>query len=696
MTTHHTPQFEGAAWRALADHDRDIVLVTRSDGVIVYANETAGRVYGAPARELRGTGLDTLRVPSTRPLIQAPGVADAEEGVLYETVHIRQDGTHFPVEVSSRRFKEDEAAYELVVVRDLTRDQDARRQSAEMLDELLAANRQLEGLLRIVSSAVGRVDLDQLLHSVLAVLREVMDADSALFFTLEGPSWRLRAQEGYEAERVDGFAMGSDEGFASQVAAAGEALWVGDVVASSAAIPAHTEFGVKAMFGVPMYLEGALFGVLECTWATERLVSDAERVMLQVAADRIMAAVLGAQRYERSVRSQRFGAVLSEISAVINASHQIDTPMVISLQMAAEELECEVAAFGPFRAGVYDIQFAVGVEPRSVIVGGHPELDNDVGIIVIGGPDGASAFGSEVLTQLGVAHCAIVPVAVGGEWYGALAFGKRAESGLFDEAELDFIRRLASVVGIASSNVADYQSEHYIAETLQEALLTLDEEDLALSIGHVYRSATLSTRVGGDFYDAFTMSGGRSAVLIGDVSGKGLDAAVVTSFVKNTVRAFAHGDNSPAAIVAKTNDVLATAARLPDFASVVFMVVEIDTRRVTYCSAGHPPAIVLRANGSVERLECGSPVIGAFIGLDYSEDSFELAEGDIVVLYTDGVTEARAADGGFFGEERLLSVLGDAAGADAPQVPALLNDAVMSFTGGRLSDDIAILAFRIA
>ena len=140
------------------------------------------------------------------------------------------------------------------------------------------------------------------------------------------------------------------------------------------------------MFGVPMYLEGALFGVLECTWATERLVSDAERVMLQVAADRIMAAVLGAQRYERSVRSQRFGAVLSEISAVINASHQIDTPLVISLQMAAEELGCEVAAFGPFRAGVYEIQFGVGVEPRSVIVRGHPELDSDAGIVVIGGP----------------------------------------------------------------------------------------------------------------------------------------------------------------------------------------------------------------------------------------------------------------------------------------------------------------------
>ena len=115
----------------------------------------------------------------------------------------------FPVEVSSRRFKENGAAYELVVVRDLTSDQHARRASADMLDELEAANRQLEGLLRIVSSAVGRVDLDQLLHSVLAVLREVMDADSALFFTLEGPSWRLRAQEGYEAERgrrlLDGF-----------------------------------------------------------------------------------------------------------------------------------------------------------------------------------------------------------------------------------------------------------------------------------------------------------------------------------------------------------------------------------------------------------------------------------------------------------------------------------------------------------
>jgi len=695
LTIRTDDRFAYAAGSALASHTRDIVLLMRPNGEIAFANEAASVVYGYPAETLIGMNVRDLRAPSTRPLVETQMATAAQEGVLFETCHVRRDGSQFPVEVSSRGVEIDGEHLVLSVVRDISRRHESQRASAELLVELESANRQLEGLLRIVSSAVGRLDLDHLLSEVLTVLRDVMDADAAVFFVLDGASWRLRTQAGYPGDELDGFTMGQDEGFASRVAAAGETLWIADVSSAEWTMSEHHRYGVRAMLGVPLFLEGGLFGVVECTWSSERLVSDSERVMLQVAADRIMAAVLGAQRYERTLRAQRFEASLSEIAAVLNSSHEFETPIVLALQMASEALGADVAAFGSYRAGVYEIQHAVGAERQAIKMPGHPADAREVGVVSISEDSEPSDAARAVLGALGLSHAAIVPVTVGGVWDGALLIG-RSRHEPFDEAELDFVRRFSATVAIAASNVAEYEAEHLIAETLQEALLTLDTGDAALRIGHLYRSATLATRVGGDFYDIFPMADGRVGVLIGDVSGKGLDAAVLTSFVKNTIRAFAHSESSPARIIQQANEVLAAAAHLPDFASVVLLVVDPGAASLAYCCAGHPPAIITHPEAAAEYLSNASPVIGAFSGLEYIETTVAVTSDDVVVLYTDGVTEARGADGGFFGDERLLLTIEAAAEKTPERLPELIHDAVMAYTSGRLSDDIAILCFSLA
>ena len=232
----------------------------------------------------------------------------------------------------------------------------------------------------------------------------------------------------------------------------------------------------------------------------------------------------------------------------------------------------------------------------------------------------------------------------------------------FDEAELDFARRFASAVAMAlRTRPSTHQSITSQRRSKQRSSIWIPPTP-QLAVGHLYRSATLATRVGGDFYDVFPMADGLVGVVIGDVSGKGLGAAVQTSFVKNTIRALAHfGDVAGHDRGAERTRCWHRQRGLPDFATVVLIVVDSQARRVTYCSAGHPPSIVCRAHGSTVPLECGSPVIGAFVGLEYTENSFELSEGDVVVLYTDGVTEARSPGGDFFGEERLLGAIEKAA-----------------------------------
>lgn len=532
VTTRGT-EFEAAVGAALAHHARDIVLLVRPDGRIAFGNTAAVQAYGRSLEELEGLSIGDLRAPATVADVADQMRVAAADGILFETEHLRADGTAFPVEVSSRAVELDAEPYLLSVIRDIAPRRAREAERDEILRDLESANRQLEGLLRIVSGAVGTIEIESLLDEVLSALREVMDADAALLFMSEGDVWRLHTQNGYDG--IEGFTMPLGTGFVSEVARSRDVQWVEDIRTTSMLHPVHSRFDVVAMLGVPLYLEGALYGVLECTWREPHLVSDAAVVMLRAAADRIMSAIAGARRYE---------------------------------------------------------------------------------------------------------------------------------------------------------------VEHRISETLQEAILRVDSDVPGISVGHLYRSATLATRVGGDFYDVFPVGETKVGIVVGDVSGKGLEAAVLTTLVKNTIRAFAHAYESPADVLERANEVLLAAARLPDFASVAFLVLDTETGHVRYCSGGHPPALVCRADGDIELQECGSPVLGALPDLQFVTHSFDIARGEVVVLYTDGVTEARAATGEFFGDDRLIDSMRVLASEDVAGIPALLNRVVMQFTGGRLSDDMAIVAFR--
>jgi len=509
--------------------------------------------------------------------------------------------------------------------------------------------------------------------------------------------WRLRSQSGFLEKEFSEFVMSADEGFASDVAAAGEILWVQDVGAESSTVPAHETYQVKSMLGMPLYLEGELLGVLECAWCTERLVSEAERVMLQVGADRIIAAVVAAQRFESTLRSQQLELALSETSTLVSSSHDLDATMPRALAVAADVLGCDVVALGQLSDSAFEMAWATGTDPRRVHIdaGLAGALGSGIEAVEVVHGSAPKTAAASLLETLGLDEGLVVPVSLAGGVSGVAVFGRHSERWGCGEAEIAFAKRFSAMVSAAVRNAHDYESEHRIAEALQEALLMIDEDIPGVEVGHLYRSATLATRVGGDFYDVFEMPDGKVGILVGDVSGKGLDAAVLTSFVKDTLRAFVHSDPSPAAVMRRANEVLTAAARLPDFASVVLLVADTSNGEVAYCSAGHPPAIIRRGDGRIEKPSVGSPVIGALPEMEFTEEYFTLTPDDVVVLYTDGVTEARAQDGAFFGDERLIESIAAGVQGDVAQVPHDINRSVMHFTGGRLSDDMAIVAFRL-
>ena len=247
---------------------------------------------------------------------------------------------------------------------------------------------------------------------------------------------------------------------------------------------------------------------------------------------------------------------------------------------------------------------------------------------------------------------------------------------------------------LAEENARRYETEHRVAEVLQEALLALPETVPGIDYGAEYASGSDTTRVGGDFYDLFEIKDGCVGMLIGDVSGKGLEAATLTSVVRNSVRMRAMDGLSPAETMTKTNEAFYALTSSETFVTAFFGVLDVHTGRLRYVSAGHPPAMIVRGSAHVDVLEHSSPVAGAFLGMEFVDQIAELDSGDVLLLYTDGVIEARGA-GPLYGLDRLRELLGGlGGGADPDAVTGVVFADVLAYSGGKMRDDLAMLAIR--
>jgi serine phosphatase RsbU (regulator of sigma subunit) len=260
-----------------------------------------------------------------------------------------------------------------------------------------------------------------------------------------------------------------------------------------------------------------------------------------------------------------------------------------------------------------------------------------------------------------------------------------------DEAILAQLGQLASVA-IAKSQA--YSRERHIAQVLQRSLLppTLPVvPGLAAAVRFI--AAGEGIEVGGDFYDLFRARGSAVAALIGDVCGKGPEAASVTALARHTLRAAAAYEARPSAVLALLHRALREARDDGRFCTVAYCDFEVrpDGLRMLLCCGGHPLPLVLRASGTVEPVGKLGTLLGADVEPALSDVVIELAPGDCVVLYTDGVTEVRAGRKELFGHRDLADLLARCAGLPADSIAQRVQDAVLDAANGRPRDDIAIL-----
>ena len=275
----------------------------------------------------------------------------------------------------------------------------------------------------------------------------------------------------------------------------------------------------------------------------------------------------------------------------------------------------------------------------------------------------------------------------------------------FDARHERLVAGLCSQLGGALEHCGLFAERSRVASALSESLLppllpTIPGLDAAAR----YRpsGADVPGRgnlVGGDFYDLFEIAGGRFGLLLGDVSGVGPEAAALTGMARYTVRAVAESEEGPCAVLTRLNEAL---LRLGSdrFLTAVYATLEPQADGVVpvvLCSGGHPPALLLRDDESVEVLDrAGGMLLGVFPTVELTDDKIVLHPGDALVLVTDGVLEARNAAGKEFGYGRLEDLLATCAGRSAEGIARRIERSVLDHREDRADDDLAIVVLRAA
>ncbi len=241
------------------------------------------------------------------------------------------------------------------------------------------------------------------------------------------------------------------------------------------------------------------------------------------------------------------------------------------------------------------------------------------------------------------------------------------------------------------------EREHRISEMLQQALIPaqIPTTVSGCQFAAKYVPALDEAQVGGDFYDVFDLGGGKVGVMIGDVAGKGVQAAMQVSAARYAFRSYAYIDPSPSRVVSLVNNALCKdQGRDGSMFTAFFAVVDTHTHTINYTNAGHEPPVIRRAGGIMEEMSVGAMVLGILPDRDYPEGSLNLEPGDVVVLVTDGITEARSEEHGMFGKSEMLQFL---VGEDSP--PSVLVDRLLEkareYGDGQLQDDAAIVVLGL-
>jgi serine phosphatase RsbU (regulator of sigma subunit)/PAS domain-containing protein len=309
---------------------------------------------------------------------------------------------------------------------------------------------------------------------------------------------------------------------------------------------------------------------------------------------------------------------------------------------------------------------------------------------------GVTPDDTPLIMLLGTTSLLSVPITDGVTGYGALTLARAPGEGRFEIADLALAEQIGQHLGVAIRVDRMFRHRSAVAEALQGSLLPSTLPDVpGLDLFAAYQPASEGLEVSGDFYDVFPVTGGW-AITVGDVCGKGQEAAAMTAAARHAIRVLAHWNPDPADVLAKVNEVMLAGGYEDRFvtAKLGYLRWEGARLRVTLASAGHPGPALVRPDGRVDVLSGGGLPLGLFPDADPQAEELELGEDDLLFFYSDGLTDARSPDMRYF-EDSLADELAGLAGRSAAETARMMQSLVSGFAQDELRDDLTILVAKV-
>jgi serine phosphatase RsbU (regulator of sigma subunit) len=483
------------------------------------------------------------------------------------------------------------------------------------------------------------------------------------------------------------------------------------------------EIGLEAAIAVPLRVRDDLIGLLAVYPAAGRMLTENEESLLLALAAQLAVAVQNASLHEETKladegRRQALEAE-REASRRLQALYEISRTFSesLSLEMTLEAVTRTIVEALELDAAVLRMPDSRGTSLEPVAMHVRDERLAEAMRTMLSLPQPLSpvrptSFRSgeamvlepRTAADLGPAHVPLIPFLEKGSSAAVIPLATQAEIlGTLTVVSLDPDRPIAgerleaasSIAGqaaLALDNARLYQQQKQFADSMQRSLLPRERPRAeGLDVGAVYASSARMD-VGGDVYDFLRLADGRLAVVLGDVTGHGIDAAADMAMAKFVFRSLAREHSDPADFLASANEIVLGEIGEGKFITMLYLTVDGREGELVCASAGHPPPRVVRSGGSPVPLGVRGLALGIAEAQEYAAERVWLEPGDAVVLFTDGLLEARR-DGELYGEERLDAALAANAALPAEQLAQALVEDCRAY-GGELADDCAVVVVK--
>ncbi|HEY4235758.1 MAG TPA: GAF domain-containing SpoIIE family protein phosphatase [Gaiellaceae bacterium] len=582
-------------------------------------------------------------------------------------------------------------------------------------------------LLEVIVQATAELSVSHTLEIAVERVAELLDVDRVAVYLRgtgngeleEAASRGLAGPHARVADRLLDIALGP-----SRERTVLEVTDVGQDPRLAAVEAALRETGIGSALAVPLMARGDVVGLLAAYPAGRPAAGEHEIALLAALAGQLAVAVQNAQLHEQATRlgEEREAALAAERAAArrIRALYEVSRSFAQSLRLdetlealartVVEVLDIDAAVVRmpderreqllPLAVHIREAPF---VEPvRTILTQPVPFGQRNVQRLFRerrafrlgpGGNRGEQFLPALVPFLEKGWTAAVVPVALPTEVVASLGIFSFRPGDPLSQETVEAATALAGQAALAIDNARLYQQQKQFADTMQRSLLPRSRPLIeGLEVGEVYEPSA-RVDVGGDVYDYLALDDGRLAVVLGDVTGHGVDATADMAMAKFVFRSLAREHPEPADFLASANEVICSEIAAGKFISMSYVVVDGASGRVAGASAGHPAPRIVLPDGSTRPLEAHGLVLGIDSGQEYAESHEELAGGSSLVLYTDGVIEARR-DGELYGNDRLDALLAEQHELPARALAAAVAEDAREFAGGDLSDDLAVVVIR--